>query len=161
MGNGLVERLNGTLVRMLAMYVCDNQSIWDILLPGVCFGYATSAHQTTKETPFFLLYGRRARLPNNVTSWTLPNLSTLASNQAQIIIKNIQLSQEIARTNNQNAQKKMKAHYGKKAKDHNFKVGDKVLLRQYMRQVGKNKKFSDKYRGPYTLVGNYNLSRFD
>ena len=46
----------------------------------------------------------------------------------------------------------MKYQYDKKAKQHTFKVGDKVLLREYMKQVGKNKKFSDKYRGPYTLI---------
>jgi hypothetical protein len=46
----------------------------------------------------------------------------------------------------------MKTHYDRKAKEHDFKIGDKVLLREYMKQVGKNKKLSDKYRGPYTLI---------
>jgi hypothetical protein len=102
-GNGLVERFNGTLIRMLAMFVCDNQLNWDLLISGIVFAYSTSIHQSTKETPFFLLYGRRARLPNDVTNWMPPNLSTSASKQAQIIIKNIQLSQEFAKINNENA----------------------------------------------------------
>ena len=151
-GNGLVERFNGTLIRTLAMYVCDNQSSWDLLVPGVTFGYHCSTHQSTLETPFYLLYGRRARLPNDVTSWPPPDLNIPASKRAQIIIKNIQLGQEVAKFNNEQAQIQMKARFDKTAKEHPFAVGDKVLLRNYMKTKGKSAKFSPKYKGPYTLT---------
>ena len=37
-GNGLVERCHATVVRLIAMYVCENQRNWDDVLPGVLFG---------------------------------------------------------------------------------------------------------------------------
>ena len=73
-GNGASERLIRTLTQTIAIFVSQNQKDWDLCLPGVLFGYRTSKHTATKETPFHLLYGRRARLPNDVTSWRPPNL---------------------------------------------------------------------------------------
>ena len=151
-GNGLVERVNGTLIKMVAMYVSENQTNWDSVLPGVLFGYRTSKHKSTKETPFQLLYGRRARLPNDVTTWTPPNINVEESQQTKTIVKSIQIAQEIARDNNKQNQIKMKEYYDKKTKPHVFEIGDKVLLRDTMKKKGKNPKFLPKYKGPYTLV---------
>lgn len=36
---------------------------WDQRLPYVLFAYRASAQQSTQESPFYLLYGRDARLP--------------------------------------------------------------------------------------------------
>ena len=61
--NGLVERFNRTLAAMLSMYVNSKHTDWDRYLPYVTFAYNTTAHSATKESPFFLLYGRQARMP--------------------------------------------------------------------------------------------------
>ena len=65
-GNGQTERFNHTLCSMLAMYVQEDQHDWDEKLPFVMMAYRTSMNETTRETPFFLFYGRRARLPVDV-----------------------------------------------------------------------------------------------
>ena len=51
-----VERFNGTLIRMLSLYVSQNKTDWDSLLPGILFGYHTSYHQSIKSTPLQILY---------------------------------------------------------------------------------------------------------
>ena len=61
--DGLVERFNKTLATMISMYVSERHKDWDEFLPLVLFAYRTSLHDSVKDTPFFLLYGRDAKLP--------------------------------------------------------------------------------------------------
>ncbi|OWY98114.1 hypothetical protein PHMEG_00031203 [Phytophthora megakarya] len=63
---GLVERFNGTLIRMLKMYVSEAQEDWDVYLPRVLFAYRTAYHEALGDTPFFSLYGRDPVLPLDV-----------------------------------------------------------------------------------------------
>ncbi|UYV63925.1 hypothetical protein LAZ67_2006034, partial [Cordylochernes scorpioides] len=56
--NGLTERLNRTLINMISMYVNVDQRNWDEILPFITHAYNTTIQETTKYSPFFLLYGR-------------------------------------------------------------------------------------------------------
>lgn len=53
--NGLVERFNGTLTMMLSMYVSGHQRDWDTFIPYILFAYRTAIHESTKESPFYLM----------------------------------------------------------------------------------------------------------
>lgn len=55
--DGLAEWFNGTLQNMLSMYVVDDQKDWDLYLPYVLAVYRAMVHESTKETPFYLVYG--------------------------------------------------------------------------------------------------------
>ena len=60
--NGLVERFNRTLCEGLAK-VTERENEWDRYIESVLFAYRTNKHNTTKRTPFFMVYGREAILP--------------------------------------------------------------------------------------------------
>ena len=60
--NGLVERFNGTLKRMLK-FVKNQTDNWDKYLPYVLFAYRKVPCQSTGYSPFELLYGRSIRGP--------------------------------------------------------------------------------------------------
>jgi transposase InsO family protein len=60
------ERFNQTLVDMIAKYVENNAKDWDELIPYVLFGYCTVIHEATKESPFYLMFGRDPVLPIDV-----------------------------------------------------------------------------------------------
>lgn len=62
--NGLVERFHCTLTNMLAKTVERHGKDWDERLPYVLYAYRASLQTSTRESPFFLLYGRDSRLPN-------------------------------------------------------------------------------------------------
>ncbi|KAG3109260.1 hypothetical protein PI124_g517 [Phytophthora idaei] len=68
---GLVERFNGTLIRMLRMHVSDAQNDWDVYLPRVLFAPRTAYHEALGDSPFFSLYGRDPTLPFDVAFLTL------------------------------------------------------------------------------------------
>jgi hypothetical protein len=61
--NGLVERINQTICRILAKYVQLYQRDWDEYLPYALFAYRTMRQNTTRYEPFYLTYGRFARTP--------------------------------------------------------------------------------------------------
>ena len=64
--DGLVERFNRTLTEMLAKKVERNGQDWDTHLPFVLFAYRASMQDSTRESPFLLLYGRDPRLPSEL-----------------------------------------------------------------------------------------------
>ena len=55
--DGLVEKFNVTLINMIAKSSSDGTD-WDTRLPYVLFVYPASLQESTKESPFFLPYGR-------------------------------------------------------------------------------------------------------
>lgn len=61
--NGLDERFNQTLERALQKTVNEQQDDWDEAIDDILFAYRTSVHATTKYSPFYLMFGRQARLP--------------------------------------------------------------------------------------------------
>ena len=61
--DGLVERFNRTLQDMLATTVRDHPFDSEGSLRKVCMAYNSSVNASTGFTPFYLMFGREARLP--------------------------------------------------------------------------------------------------
>ena len=59
--NGQTEQVNQILEQYLRCYVDYDLKNWSNLLPSTEFAYNNQAHEGTKESPFFLEYGRNPR----------------------------------------------------------------------------------------------------
>ena len=59
--NGLDERMNQTLVRTLIKLTQDQQENWDLHLEGVLYSYRISRQDSSKFSPYFLMYNRHPR----------------------------------------------------------------------------------------------------
>ena len=59
----LVERFNRTLLSMLATSIDKNQENWEDHIRAVCMAYNTGRQPTTGYSPFYLMFGRQAKLP--------------------------------------------------------------------------------------------------
>lgn len=58
--NGLDERTNRTLIQTL-MKLTKSQTDWDECIDAALYGYRIGAHDSTKFSPFFLMYNRQPR----------------------------------------------------------------------------------------------------
>ena len=81
--NGNIERFHTTMHSMLAKLVSDNQKDWDSHLPAVAFAYRTTVNEATGYTPFFLTYGREARIPADLCYGPPPNDHNRYSSHAE------------------------------------------------------------------------------
>ena len=61
--DGLVERFNRTLLNMLATTMAGHPGTWEDHTQKVLLAYNTSTQSTTGFSPFFMMFGREARLP--------------------------------------------------------------------------------------------------
>ncbi|KAM7281573.1 uncharacterized protein ISCGN_005867, partial [Ixodes scapularis] len=70
--NGLVERWNGTLKRMLRQVIAEHGRGWDRLVPCLLWAYREIPNETTGMSPFELMYGRAPNGPLSILkkSWT-------------------------------------------------------------------------------------------
>lgn len=68
--HGLVEKFNSTLVNMVTKCCHVQERSWDDYLPYLLFAYCSSVQESTKEIPFYLLYGRDPRLPTETVLGT-------------------------------------------------------------------------------------------
>eukprot|EP00731_Ephydatia_muelleri_P019115 Em0011g1155a len=64
--DGLIERFNRTLLNMLSIAAVENERDWDLRVLLLMLAYRTSTQESTGCTPFYLMFGREARLPADV-----------------------------------------------------------------------------------------------
>ena len=64
--DGMVERFNRTLLMMLAMFAGKNRDDWDDLLPAVMMAYRSSVHESTRFSPYRLMFGEECTLPMDI-----------------------------------------------------------------------------------------------
>uniref|UniRef100_A0A7M5XFT0 Reverse transcriptase n=1 Tax=Clytia hemisphaerica TaxID=252671 RepID=A0A7M5XFT0_9CNID len=161
--NGIVERLNGTLVKGISHFVASRQNDWDQYLPSVLFAYRTSVNESRKESPYYLMFGREATLPSDLQFNPGKKLSPQVEDHRARIVGQVQMAQRIANENLKKAQRKNKHYYDQNVKGKEFKVGDEVWLHNKARQKGLSPKLMAKWIGPFRITKklsevNYELS---
>ena len=65
--DGLSERFIQTMKQMLMCYVNDKGDDWFMFLDQLAFAYNTASQSTTNHTPFELMFGRKPKLPLDLT----------------------------------------------------------------------------------------------
>ena len=95
--DGLIERFNRTLLSMLSTGVDGDPFHWEDHLQKVCMAYNTSIQSSTNFTPFFLMFGREARLPIDM-QFDLPQSSSSVTDYAASLSKSLNKAYEITRS---------------------------------------------------------------
>ena len=116
--NGLCERFNSTLIQMLAKAGDRFGQDWDKHLPYVLYAYRVSVQDSTKESPFFLLYGRDPTLPtlDALLCERTPYMVDLDDYKTELTT-GMASAWKLAQENIATAQQRQKATYDRKAKE--------------------------------------------
>ena len=150
--DGLVERYNRTLIDMLSKKVQPTGKDWDTQLPYVLFAYRTSVHDSTKASPFSLLYGRNPRLPTTATLDAPVDRITLdLESYHSEVASRLSAAWDTARAAISKAQKHQKHHHDKRANDPKVSIGDSVFVYFPSKKSGRAYKFAKPFQGPYLV----------
>lgn len=130
--NGLDERLNQTLKGSLQKLVNDMQDDWDNFVDNVLFAYRTSRQDSTKFTPF-----------------------------DDKVMMFVETKKKIHNQNIERAQEKQKKQYDKKhAAPSAFRVGVRVLRKDFTRKKRRGGKMDPKWLGPYLIEKDLGRGRY-
>ena len=113
--DGLVECYNRTLTAMLAKMVEKDGRDWDKQLPSVLFAYRACWYESTRESPFYMLYGRDPMLPTPAVLTPRKTRTTLNLQEYGIELHSrMSEAWELACKNISRAQKRQKQNYDRK-----------------------------------------------
>lgn len=134
--DGLVEKFNHTLCQSMSIYVSCDQKDWDTHIPAILFGYRVRRHETTGDSPFYLLYGREPRLPLDASLIPPSSLSTSVNEHRARTVQTTEEVHAIARENIERTHQTMKNSYDRESREPNSMLGDRVwYTRQRQRKV--------------------------
>ena len=155
--NRLVEQFNRTLCESLAK-VSEKENQWDEHIKSVLFGYRTTTHRTAKRTPFYLTYGREAQLPidrddrrRSFSELNEREYQEAMHNRVFDIINLVEGRNEVTANIEQSQNKQKKRHDGRITKETEFRIGEKVLLKDSAKEKQWTGKLTDNWKGPYYI----------
>ena len=153
-GNGVCERMHGTLGAMLTKAAKAGQD-WVGQIPFALFALRSAPNRDTQFSPFELVYGRRVRTPLDIVhkGWAELEFEQLDVEEwAQWLTEKLEVWHDVMRDRGKDASKKRKKDFDRKAVYRELEVGDQVLCRI----PGMVPKLEESWHGPYAVVGKLN-----
>ena len=155
--NGLTERTNGILKRILSHFVSISRNDWDLYLPYVLYAYRTSPSQALGGlSPFEVLYGQKPRQPLDqlhVDYEVNPDArgDGFQSSTHQDVVKFRTFADSLLRQAKKESQVVMKNQADKRREDVQFAAGDIVYLKiEYSKDFAPS--LAPLRKGPYRVV---------
>ena len=150
--DGLVERFNRTLLDMLATCTKDHPFDWENYIRKVCMAYNTSVQCSTGYTPFYLMFGRQARILVDIMYDTANTTTPQTPGEYATALQNrLKTAFEIVQNRLSEAYQRQKDFYNRKVHGEPHKPGDLVWL--YSTVAGKGKrKLHHQWTGPYKVT---------
>ena len=157
---GICEKFNDTLAIALRKVAESNTKNWDKYIPYVLFCYRTKINESSKFTPFQLVFGRE---PNHFENW---NLKPDDNEVNQLYVRSMELKKhfdETIPTARENLEKSKEKQIKIQNKRDNI-VEERITpgTPVYVKSQGLLTKMASRYQGPFRVVkdasgGNYIL----
>ncbi|XP_072041155.1 uncharacterized protein [Amphiura filiformis] len=152
--NAIQERYNAVILDTISHYVNQFHNDWDRYLSAIQFAYRTTpATNSVGFSPFFLLYGREARLPIDVTllkECQYPD-KTLRDH-IHVLISQLEVFRAVSKSHAEEHQANMKDRYDERSHEVEYQIGDTVWIYIPALQKGLSRKLMKFWSGPYLLV---------
>ena len=127
--NSVLERMNRTLLNMLAKCIDEDQTNWSVKLPYVLMAYRSSVHESTGFTPHCLVFGRENFLPLDLMYRPPPSTTRIDVNYW--VSQNeeaFRQAYELVRRNATTQQRRRNNLYNKRVHGGTYKEGEHILL---------------------------------
>lgn len=160
--NGLVEKVNGMICKIITKLICERPKDWDKHLSTALWAYRTSFKTSLGFTPFHLVYGQEALLPIEL-ELASPRMLAHNSENPKEQLKNRILDLERLELNREEAINYYAAQAEHRRRKFNTKIRDKKLEKgslvlRYDNRFDNRKdgKFLARWEGPFLI-----LQKFD
>ncbi|MBW0516280.1 hypothetical protein O181_055995 [Austropuccinia psidii MF-1] len=143
--DGKTERVNQILEQYLRMYVSYHQDYLNTWLPVAEFAYNNTDHSSTKQSPFFTVYGRDPQ--SDSAHITQDTLAGKLSTKIQIVKQDVKRKLEVAIN--------LFKRYADKSRASPpvFNPGDMVWLSsKIIKSTRPTKKLSERWAGPFPIL---------
>ena len=126
-----VERYNRTLLGMLGTLHKSQKVDWRKYVKPLTHAYNCTVNDTTGFSPYFLMFGRHARLPIDLVFGTDPDARKDKSPSAYVhdLRERLKHAYKLAQENTKKSAAKNQRYYDKKAHALSLETGDRVLVR--------------------------------
>ncbi|XP_053400898.1 uncharacterized protein LOC128557552 [Mercenaria mercenaria] len=116
---------------MLGTLDSSKKPDWKKHLPPLVYAYNCTRHESTKFSPFQLMFGRTPKLPTDSDFETAQDATTnkTTTEYVEQLQQRLQTSRELVNRFSNNSRQRQKKHYDKKAKASKIQVGDNVLVK--------------------------------
>ncbi|MBW0513772.1 hypothetical protein O181_053487 [Austropuccinia psidii MF-1] len=143
--DGQTEMVNQVLEQYLQMYVSYHQDDWHTWLPLSEFAYNNAEHSSTKQSPFFTIYGRNPSFDSIHVSQDSPavKLSTKLQSVQQVVKKELE-----------SAIRRFKKYADRnRSIPHDFQPGDNAwLASKKIKTTRLTKKLPERWLGPFEVI---------
>ena len=153
--DGQTERANRTLEVILRSVVDFKQTNWDDCLPAAELAVNNAINASTGYSPFYLCYGREARLP--IDSAIAPLMSKQVSDNPSAVeeVERWRTAIRHAHDNVVSAGQRQAYYSDKHKRDITYEPGEKVLLStanlRLQGDAKRSRKLTSPYIGPFTI----------
>ena len=150
--DGLVERFNRTLLDMLATTTRNHPFDWEDQIRKVCMAYNTSVHSSTGYTPFYLMFGRQAKLPIDLMYATGHHVELPTSEYATQLKKGLEEAYARVREKLTRSHERRKENYDRKVHGDPYNQGDLVWMHTKVIAWGESRKLHHPWIGPFKIL---------
>ena len=129
--NGQVERMNQTIIRMIGKLEEDKKTCWSEHLPELLLAYNATRSAVTGYGPYYLLFGRRSRIPVDYLFPTLHDSPHQARMEVSVAAMQKRLKEAFAVARHLTSEEVAKQcrYYDRKAGAVALQPGDVVMVR--------------------------------
>ena len=129
--NGQVERMNQTIIHMIGKLEQDKKACWSEHLPEMLSAYNGTCSAVTGYSPYFLLFGRKARMPVDYLFPTLRNSPHQTKMEVSVAAMQKMLKEAFAVARHLTSQEaaRQQHYYDRKAGAVALQPGDVVIVR--------------------------------
>ena len=128
--NGQVERMNQTIIRMIGKLEQDKKACWSEHLPEILAAYNGTHSAMTGYSPYFLLFGRKSRMPVDCLFPTLCDSPHQAKMEVSVVAMQKRLKEAfvVARHFTSQEAARQRRYYDRKAGAVALQPGDVVMV---------------------------------